>query len=292
MKPNIESHFANLRQQAAGESTAQAAASSALNFVTPTEMVELPSRGLFYSEAHPLHGKEAVEIKQMTAKEEDILTNKSFIKKGIVIDRLLESLLVDKSIPISSLLVGDKNAMMVAARIAAYGPSYDVMVSCLECGSKNQLGIDLQEISVRDTSKIDQSVAVNEKLKHTRLPSGNIVIKLPKCGWDVTCKLLNGEDEKRLLAFLEGKKKQNPQDSELALSEQLYFIVDGINEVTDKSVLRDAIGMMPAFDAKHLRTTYAKLIPNVAIEKKFICVACSSEQELEVPFTQEFFWPK
>lgn len=292
MKPNIENHFASLRQQAVGENAAQAVASSALNFVTPTEMVELPSRGLFYAEGHPLHAKESVEIKQMTAREEDILTNKSFIKKGIVIDRLIESLLVDKSVPVSSLLVGDKNAIMVAARIAAYGPLYDVMVTCLECGSKNQLGIDLQEIAVRDTTKIDESVAANEKLKHERLASGNIVIKLPKCGWDVTCKLLTGEDEKRLLAFLEGKKKQSPQDSELALSEQLYFIVDSINGVSDKAVLRDAIGMMPAYDAKHLRTTYAKLIPNVAIEKQFTCVACSSEQELEVPFTQEFFWPK
>jgi len=294
MKSNTENHFEALKQQAVQQQVAPqvAATGSPLSFVVPTELVELPSRGLFYPEGHPLHGKEGVEIKQMTAREEDILTNKSFIKKGVVIDKLIESLIVDKSIAVSSLLVGDKNAIMVAARIAAYGSAYDVMVTCLECGSKNQLGIDLQEITVRDTGKIDETVASNPKLAHERLPSGNIVIKLPKCGWDVTCRLLNGEDEKSLLSFLEAKKKAYPQDNELALSEQLYFIVESINGVTDKKVLRDAIGLMPAFDAKHLRTTYAKLIPNVAIEKKFTCVSCSGEQELEVPFTQEFFWPK
>ena len=104
--------------------------------------------------------------------------------------------------------------------------------------------------------------------------------------------MLNGDDEKRLLAFSESKKKQNAADSEISLSEQLYFIIQSINGIEDKAILKDAIGMMPAFDAKHLRSTYAKLIPNVAIEKKFTFVACSSEQELEVPFTQEFFWPK
>jgi hypothetical protein len=275
MKQNIEDQFAALRQQAGNETQATQSVQP-LSFITPTELVELPSKGLFYPQNHPLRGKETVEIKQMTAKEEDILTNKSFIKKGVVIDRLVESLITDKSVQVQSLLVGDKNAIMVAARIAAYGPSYDVMVTCLDCGSKNQIGIDLNEITVRDIKKIDEIVSGNEKLQHTRLPTGNIVIKLPRSGWEVTCKLLNGEDEKRLLAFTESKKKQGFSDGEISLSEQLYFIIDSINGVEDKSVLKDAIGMMPAFDAKHLRTTYSKLIPNVAIEKHFTCVACSS----------------
>lgn len=293
MKQEIENHFANLRQQANDSNiTAQLSATPALNFVTPVEVVELPSRGLFYSENHPLRGKQSLEIKQMTAKEEDILTNKSFIKKGIVIDKLVESLLIDKTIPVSSLLVGDKNAIMVAARIAAYGPEYDVVVNCLECASKNQIGINLEEITIKDVAKIDEIVAQNDKLKHDRLADGNIVIKLPKTGWTVTCKLLNGDDERRVMGYLEAKKKISPADNEITISEQLNFIIHNINGVTDRASLREAISFMPAFDAKHLRTTYAKLIPNVAIEKNFTCVACSNEQDLEVPFTQEFFWPK
>jgi hypothetical protein len=228
----------------------------------------------------------------MTAKEEDILTNKSFIRKGLVIDKLIESLLIDKSINVSTLLVGDKNAIMVAARINAYGPSYDVVVSCMECGGKNMLGIDLNEISTRDVVKIDELKASNPRLEHERLESGNIVIQLPKTGWTATCKLLNGNDEREVLTLLEAKKKAYGQDAEINVSEQLYFILHSVNDVSDKETLKQVIGLMPAFDAKHIRNVYSKIIPNVAIEKKYNCSSCSAEQELEVPFTQEFFWPK
>lgn len=293
MKPEIENHFASLRQQAIGENVnVQAAISSPLSFVTPIETVDLPSKGVFYPQGHSLCGKQTVEIKQMTAKEEDILTNKSFIKRGIVIDKLIESLLVDKTIQVSSLLIGDKNAIMVAARSAGYGPNYDVAVTCLDCGGKNQISVNLEEITIRDLAKIDKTVEQNFSLKHERMLNGNIVIKLPKSGWEVSCKLLNGEDEKKITALMEAKKRLNFADNEITISEQLRFIIDSISGITDPNVIKGAIDLMPAYDAKFLRTTYAKLIPNVAIEKHFTCVACSSEQDLEVPFTQEFFWPK
>ena len=91
----------------------------------PTEMVELPSKGYFYSEGHPLSSGR-VEIKYMTAREEDILTSQNLIKQGTVIDKLLEALVVDKSIKMDDMLIGDKNAIMVAARILGYGKNYDI----------------------------------------------------------------------------------------------------------------------------------------------------------------------
>ncbi len=289
---NIEEQFQNLKNAAESAGPAPQVAAASLSFVAPTEVVDLPSRGLFYPENHPLRGKQSLEIKQMTAKEEDILTNKSFIKKGIVIDKMIESLLTDKALPVNTLLVGDKNAIMVSARINAYGPLYDVSVTCLDCGSKNLIGIDLREITVKDVEKINSIVESNPSLKHERLGNGNITFALPKSGWNVTCRLFNGEDERKLMAFLESKKKLNSDNNEIALSEQLYFIIDSINGVVDRNTIKDAIGLMPAYDAKFLRTTYAKLIPNVTIEKKYTCSSCNGEQELEVPFTQEFFWPK
>ena len=90
----------------------------------PTEVVELPSKGYFYPEGHPLaSGK--VEVKYMTAKEEDILTSQNLIEQGIVIDKLLESLVIDKKININDMLVGDKNAIMVASRVLGYGKDYE-----------------------------------------------------------------------------------------------------------------------------------------------------------------------
>jgi hypothetical protein len=91
-------------------------------FKLPTETVELPSKGLLYPEDSEL-AKGIVEIKYMTAKEEDILTNQSYIKNGTVLDKLMKSLIVSK-INYDDLLIGDKNAIMVASRILGYGAEY------------------------------------------------------------------------------------------------------------------------------------------------------------------------
>ena len=104
-----------------------------LQFVTPTEFVELPSRGKFYPEGHPLHNTEIIEIRHMTAKDEDILTSAALLKKGLAIDRFLQNIIVDKSINIADLLVGDKNAIIVASRISGYGAQYEAGISCPSC---------------------------------------------------------------------------------------------------------------------------------------------------------------
>ena len=92
-----------------------------LEFVVPTEFVELPSRGLLYPEGHPLCGVSEIEIKFMTAKEEDILTDKVLLKKGLALDRLMSNIILDKSINPDTLLTGDRTAIMIAARRSAYG---------------------------------------------------------------------------------------------------------------------------------------------------------------------------
>jgi len=292
MKTALEDRFEQLRQQTGAEAPPELLKPDAgLSFVNPTEFVDLPSRGKYYAPEHPMHGKESVEIKQMTTKEEDILTNKSLIKKGVVIDRLIESLVLDKSIKADSLLVGDKNAIMIAARISAYGPEYDVSIVCLECGNKSLHNISLTEVYVADAEILEQQAQLDEKLKHERLPNGNVIIPLPKTGWNAECRLLTGRDETTLLTYLETKRKKDAQ-AEITLGEQLSFIIQSINGVADPKMLSDGIALMPAFDAKHLRNVYQKLIPNVKIEKKYTCGSCISEQEVEVPFTQEFFWPK
>ena len=93
----------------------------------PTEVVDLPSKGLLYPKDHPCSGG-TIEIKYMTAKEEDILTSANLIKQGVVVEKLLESLIIDKSIKIDDLLIGDKNSILIASRILAYGKEYDVEI--------------------------------------------------------------------------------------------------------------------------------------------------------------------
>jgi len=292
MRNNFEDRLEQVRKQASNEVVPQAAQTeNFLSFVNPVEVVDLPSKGKFYPDGHPLKDKEYIEIRQMTAKEEDILTNKSLIRKGLMIDKLIESLLVDKSIPVSSILVGDKNAIMVAARIAAYGPSYDVIVDCKECAIKNTLSIDLTEVVSRQTSQIISEMSGQNGLNAEQLENGTILVQLPRTGWIVQCRLMTGVEERKVISMIEQKKRIDP-NGEVTTSEQLEIIIASINAVYDDQVIREAIKVMPAYDAKYLRSIYQKMIPNVRIEKRYVCSFCSEEQELEVPFTQEFFWPK
>ena len=92
------------------------------SFVVPTEFVELPSEGRYYPEGHPLHNQETIEIKHMTAREEDLLTSRALLKKGVALERLLDSVIINKNIRAADLLVGDRNAILIAARISGYGP--------------------------------------------------------------------------------------------------------------------------------------------------------------------------
>jgi hypothetical protein len=295
MKSALEEKLEQLKSGAGQETAAVVAQNSIaavaqnydkLNFVTPIEVVDLPSEGRFYPENHPLHNQKTIEIRQMTAKDEDILTNRSFIKKGIVIDKFIESIIVNKSIPVHTLLVGDKNAIVIAARITGYGQSYDVSVLCSECGTKNNRRVDLND------AVVNKGITALEGSEDSAiLPNGNILLKLPKTAWIVECKILNGEDEIALLKMAE-EKKRNSTIEDITGTQQLQIIVKSINGVADKDIVEKGIGAMPAADAKHLRKKYQELIPDIKIKHKFACELCLTVQDVEVPFTQEFFWPK
>ena len=121
----------------------QGAGDGGFSFVVPTEFVELPSEGRFYPESHPLHNQDVIEIKQMTAKEEDILTSQTLLKQGVALDRLLQSLIVDKRINPASLLSGDRSAIIVAARRSGYGSVYESQMNCPSCGTKQEFSFNL-----------------------------------------------------------------------------------------------------------------------------------------------------
>ena len=121
---------------------------SPLTFATPTEFVELPTKGRFYPEGHPLYNVEEIEIRFMTAKDEDILSSKTLLKKGVAIDRLLQNVVVNKQINIGDLFVGDKNALIVASRITGYGPEYDTRVTCPACSKTSDFSFNLEDLSL------------------------------------------------------------------------------------------------------------------------------------------------
>ena len=251
-------------------------------FVTPTEFVDLPSKGVFYPESHPLHNKDVVEIRHMTAKDEDILTSKSLLKKGVALDRFINNILIDKKVKADNLYVGDKNAIIVAARISGYGREYKTRIQCPICTNPSNYAFDLEESNINfvDPKSSDH--------KHTE--EDKFVIHLPKMDVDVTVRLLTGQDERRLAATTERAKKQNLPES--TMTSQFRLFVVAVNGSTDKKHLGSLIDNMPASDSRYLREEYKKLTPNLDLTQDFTCTYCSHEEKMEVPFTADFFWPK
>ncbi len=246
----------------------------------PTEFVDLPSEGKFYSEGHPLHGQDTLEIRFMTAKEEDILTSQSLIRKGIVLDRLVDSVIVDKRITSADLLIGDKNAVLIAARVTGYGEEYNVKITCPSCGSESDEEYNISDIKFFKEASSD-TVVWNE--------DGTFNLQLPLTKASITCRLMTGADEAASTQRQKKMKKHRMQDS--ALTTMLRTIITKINGSSDRAMINGFVENMPARDARHLRINYSKVVPNVELRTYFDCQDCGEAAEMEVPLDAGFFWP-
>ena len=205
MKRNNSSRMGDLMEGTPPKDADPAAAASgsgnSMSFIAATDIVTLPSYGMFYPEQHELHGVESIELKQMTAKEEDILTNTSYIKNGTVLYRLISSLLIDKTINLDSMLVNDKSALLVAARRSAYGSNYEASVNCPSCTSKNTINIDLDEVldvDAPDLSTLNEAVTLG--------PSGTLLVTLPRSGAVFEVRLASAPMIKRFRKNQRGSK--------------------------------------------------------------------------------------
>jgi phage FluMu protein Com len=252
-----------------------------LAFTVPTEFVEIPSKGKFYPEEHPLHDQETVEIKFMTAKDEDILSSKALLKKGLAIDRLLESLLVEDVDP-STLFIGDRAAILLAARISGYGSEYNFASKCPKCYTVNEIEFDLEQAT-------KGGECFNERFLHENKifyngDTSTLDVELPASGVTVGLSLIDGAQERALLS------EDKTSDSS-AVTSILSAFITKVNDETDYNYVINFIESMPARDSKYLRDLYPKLIPNTQLLHHFMCTECLYQKEMEVPLSAEFFWP-
>tara|TARA_Y100000592_G_scaffold56450_1_gene88692 strand:- start:4024 stop:4848 length:825 start_codon:yes stop_codon:yes gene_type:complete len=245
------------------------------SFVVPTEFVDLPSQGRYYPEGHPLHNKESIEIKQMTAKEEDILTSRTLLKKGVALERLLQSLIVDRSIDPSTLLIGDRNAVIVAARVSGYGSDYSVSIDCPACGTKQDYGFNLNSLQITH-GEVDHAMDATDNL------DGTITCVLPKTEVTVVARLLTGKEEKTITNIMGGNN---------LISKQLESLIVSVNGDTSREAIRYVANNMPSLDSRHLRLVIKEATPNIDLTQEFSCTECGHTQEMEVPLTANFFWP-
>jgi hypothetical protein len=248
------------------------------SFVVPTEFVELPSKGKFYPPGHPLHNQEVIEVKQMTAKEEDILTSRSLLKQGVAIDRVLQSIIIDPRIDASSLLVGDRNAIIISCRVSGYGSEYTTKIECPSCGAKSEYTFDLNEAVMKNGDP------------HAATPNGDGTFNtvLPKSNLSVDFRLLTGRDEKFLSEYQTTKNKNK---ADRLITSQLRGMLVSVNDNDTAEALNYVVNNLPSMDSKHLRNIYKNTQPNVDLTQHYNCSECDYETDMEVPLTADFFWP-
>jgi len=256
--------------------------SEGFSFVVPTEFVELPSKGKYYPEGHPLHGEDTIEIKQMTAKEEDLLTSRALLKKGIAIDRLIKSIIVNKNVNADSLLVGDRNAILIATRVSGYGSEYGTSVTCPSCGVQQDYEFNLNDASVYDGNGYSADEATLQE-------DGTFMTVLPRTKVEVAFRLLNGVDERNLVMQIENARKKRQDEN--PITRQLRQFIVAVNGNSTQEAINYLVDNMPSSDARHLRLVYKLTTPNIDLTQTFECNECDYEQEMEVPLTADFFWP-
>ncbi len=257
---------------------------SVLDFVTPTDFVELPSGGRFYDESHPLHNKETVEIRYMTAKDEDILTNATLLKKGLALEKLIQNVLVDKSIRPSTLLIGDRNAILVASRITGYGPHYTTKIGCPSCGEAAEHSFDLTSLET-----LEKRTETQEELGVKATEDGTFTVQLPLTTVTAEFRLLTGADEMAISKAVQKLRTKNTIDG--TLSSQFARAIVSLNDEDDRDIIRKFALMMPAQDNRHLRNALNSVTPNVDLSQEFECPSCGYTEDMEVPLTADFFWP-
>ena len=236
-------------------------------FKFPTEEVELPTKGLLYPEGHPLRSGK-IEIKYMTAKEEDILSNQSYIQKGIVLDKLLESVIVTK-VKLKDLLIGDKNAILIAARILGYGATYKVNIK------GEEQSIDLTQL---ENKPFDGSNLVDGKNEFS--------FTLPNSSNLITYKMLDGHEEAKIEAELKGLAKIN-KDHTPTLTTRLKYTITSVDGDSDKKTIREFVdNYLLARDSRALCEHIKQQQPDV--DMSYIL---DDGEEVEIPLGLTFFWP-
>jgi|TARA_R110000822_G_scaffold1028_7_gene4637 hypothetical protein len=238
------------------------------DFKFPTEEVDLPSKGLIYAKDNPLSSGK-VEMKYMTAKEEDILSNQSYIQKGIVLDKLLKSLLIDKKINIDDLIVGDKNSLLIASRVLGYGKEYKVMVK------DEEYTID---VSTLDNKPIDEDLYEAGKNEFSfTLPTSETII---------TYQLITGKLEKAIDREVAGLKKIN-KESSTGLSTRYKHMILSVDGNDEKKYVREWVdNAFLARDSRALREHIKNSQPDVDLS-----YILDNGEEVVVPIGLNFFWP-
>jgi len=278
--PGKEISTEQLKEQLVKETQAEQAKESKF----PTEIIDLPSKGLLYSKDNPLSSGQ-IEMKYMTAKEEDILTSQNLIQKGVVIDMLLRSLIVGNGqgqrVNYDDLVLGDKNAVMVAARVLGYGAEYPVELTCPKCGHKQTETVNLADLE-------------NKQVEITQKNSNVFNFELPLSKVNLTFKILSHRDETDISNMVKRKKKQaRSTQVSYELTSRLKAMITAVDGEEDQNAINKFVDeQFISRDSLAFRKHLDSVTPDIDMTIYFECQACGHEESMQIPLTVEFFWPR
>lgn len=246
----------------------------------PTEVISLPSKGRVYPKDHPLASGQ-IELKYMTAKEEDILTSQNLIKQGVVLDKLLENLIVTQC-NYDDIYVGDKNAILVAARILGYGKDYTVEIEDPFSGNKQKVTIDLTEIEDKD---LDDDVLPDHQ--------NHFQFTLPNSKREIAFKLMTHKTDKDVKDALKAQMKKNKSNIDREFTTRLKHIIIAVDGNEDTAYINNFVdNELFALDSLALRNHIQDVSPDLDMSFVFISEETGESMVMQIPMSTQFFWPR
>ena len=252
---------------------------AAPTFDFPTQVISLPSEGKVYAESNPL-SKGTLEIKYMTAREEDILADRNLINKGIVLQKLLESVVVQPGVNVDDLVIGDINAVYLATRMLGYGPDYDVEITDPFSGEKQKVTIDLSAIQTKD-------------IDYSRLNSQNrYELTLPVSKKKLIVRLLTHKDEKDISQETQAMERLTKGKSVgTDVTTRFKYMIVEVDGNSDRGFINKFVPNMLAGDTKALRNFFKELSPDLNMKYDFVSEITGESEALDIPFGISFFYP-
>jgi len=244
----------------------------------PVEYIDIPSEGYFYPSSSPLSSGR-IQLKHMTAREEDILTNQNLIKKGVVLDELLKAIIVTPNVKLDDIVVGDKNAIFVAARRLAYGDKYSAKITCPKCGEENEVEINLGDVKFKEF----------DFTKYTKGENA-FNFELPISKKNLTYRLLTHKDENDIDAELKGLAKISKTNAP-EMTTRLKYTIIAIDGNNDRGLIKKFVDNMLAKDSISFRKHIKQNTPDMDMTFDFTCTACGHNERMALPLGVDFFWP-
>ena len=249
-------------------------------FSVPREYVTLPSKGRIYPSTSPLHNMEEIEVRHLTAADEDILTSRSLLRSGKAIDTMLSNVIINKSIKVEDLISGDKNAILTFLRITGYGAEYPVEIDCPSCNENIKYEFDLGQLKMRLLDR--EPLGVGENRFNFDLPSGV----------SIEFKLLNSAEDSEISDAQEKHRRATNSPLERNITTKMKYQITSVNGDGDKALIGRFVESMNVRDSRAYRKYLEDTEPDMDMNQDFKCPMCGHSGEVQIPITVGFFWPE